>query len=132
MVPFSHQSAIFELQNFEQYPSPSSFVQLAASLMSEILKCWVMRMTHLSGAKYTTDNLSMNCCISFIVNKDVGIVFNRDLIVTFHEQRFLLVEYSLCIIPICRLLLGPKSSAWSSIIRYIIQCLVFLCLCIKH
>ena len=51
---------------------------------------------YIHDAKYTTDNLSMNSCISFIDNQDVGIGFNRDLVVNFHEQRFLLVENSLC------------------------------------
>ena len=45
---------------------------------------------------HTTDNLSMNSCISFIVNQDVGIGFHRDLVGNFYEQRFLHVEYSLC------------------------------------
>ena len=59
-------------------------MQLVASLLSEVSMCWVMHMT-------PTDNLSMNCCISFIVNQDAEIGFNHDLVVNFQEQRVLLV-----------------------------------------
>ena len=68
----------------------------AVGLISNVWDFDVLGNTYDTGAKYTTDNLSVNCCISFIVNQNVGKGFNRDLVVNFHEQRFLLVEYSLC------------------------------------
>ena len=78
------------MQNFAEYLVPNSIVQLALSVMSEVLMIRVTRMTRMN--KYLTDYLSVHGCISFIVNEKVRLVFHRDLVVNLHEQRFRLVK----------------------------------------
>ena len=101
------------------------------------------------GNAYDTQvpNTPMNSCISFIVNQDVGVGFNRDLVVNYHEQKFLLLEYSLChytdLSSICRTFKenhilnvttdsGVVFTFWKSICNNSIT-LAFLCLpCVNN